>query len=128
VLIKLTVLVLLHDNTILQFESKEHPVIHVPFVFISCFRFSCIFSGRDKIGSSTNDTVYIKDNNSIAVSSGSGINRCIVIIDIESQKVMTTISMDTYVYGMKLVFRCSYIKNSFHITVDDITYRFISEI
>jgi hypothetical protein len=29
---------------------------------------------------------------------------------------------------VKLVFRCSYIKNSFHITVDDITYRFISEI
>jgi hypothetical protein len=56
--------------------------------------------GRDRIGSSTNDTVYIKDNNSIAVSSGSGINRCIVIIDIESQKVMTTISMDTYIYGM----------------------------
>jgi hypothetical protein len=64
--------------------------------------------GRDKIGSSTNDTVYIKDNNSIAVSSGIGINRCIVIIDIESQKVMTTISMDTYIYGMAVRGRTIY--------------------
>jgi hypothetical protein len=43
-LIKLTVLVLLQDITILPFGSKEDPVIHVPFVFICCFRFSCIFS------------------------------------------------------------------------------------
>jgi DNA-binding beta-propeller fold protein YncE len=56
--------------------------------------------GKDKTGACTGDTVYIKDNNTIAVSSGGGINRCIVIIDIESQKVMTTISMDTYMYGM----------------------------
>jgi hypothetical protein len=47
-------------------------------------------------------------NNSIAVSSGSGINRCIVIIDIESQKVMTTISMDTYIYGMAVRGRTIY--------------------
>jgi hypothetical protein len=53
--------------------------------------------GKDKTGSSTYDTVYIKDNNTIAVSSGYRDNRCIVIIDIESQKVMTTISMDTYI-------------------------------
>jgi ABC-type transporter Mla MlaB component len=103
------------------------------FVFIVCFRFSCIFStdtggnrsatiiwacfsfflakvnsqcsststvsfintkgvelfqiDRDKKGSSTYDTVYIKDN-SIAVSSGGEINRCIVIIDIESKVVI----------------------------------------
>jgi len=44
--------------------------------------------GKDKTGSSTYDAVYIKDNNTIAVSSGYGDNRCIVIIDIESQKVM----------------------------------------
>ena len=68
--------------------------------FISTEGVELVQIGRDKIGSSTNDTVYIKDNNNIAVSSGSGINRCIVIIDIESQKVMTTISMDTYIYGM----------------------------
>jgi hypothetical protein len=43
---------------------------------------------------------YIKDNNSIAVSSGNGKNRCITIIDIESQEVMTTISMDINIYGM----------------------------
>jgi DNA-binding beta-propeller fold protein YncE len=56
--------------------------------------------GTDKTGSSTYDTVYIKDNNTIAMSSGWGDNRCIVIIDIESQKVMTTISMDTNICGM----------------------------
>ena len=56
--------------------------------------------GKDKTGSSTYDTVYIKDNNTIAVSSGYTDNRCIVIIDIESQKVMTTISMDTSICGM----------------------------
>jgi DNA-binding beta-propeller fold protein YncE len=56
--------------------------------------------GKDKTGSSTYDTVYIKDNNSVAVSSGAGSNRCITIIDIESQEVMTTISMNTDMYGM----------------------------
>ena len=55
---------------------------------------------KDKTGPCTYNTVYIKDNNSVAVSSGGGDNKCIVIIDIESQKVMTTISMDTYIYGM----------------------------
>ena len=64
--------------------------------------------GRDKTGYSTNDTVYIKDNNSNGVSSGGGINRCIVIIDIESQKVMTTISMDTAIYGMAVRGRTIY--------------------
>ena len=76
--------------------------------FISTEGVELVQIGRDKIGSSTNDTVYIKDNNSIAVSSGSGINRCIVIIDIESQKVMTTISMDTYIYGMAVRGRTIY--------------------
>jgi hypothetical protein len=45
-------------------------------------------------------TIVVKDNYSGAVSSGGGDNKCIVIIDIESQKVMTTIYMDTYIYGM----------------------------
>jgi hypothetical protein len=51
--------------------------------------------GKDKTGSRTYDTVYIKDNNSVAVSSGEDGNRCITMIDIASKKVMTTISMDT---------------------------------
>jgi hypothetical protein len=44
--------------------------------------------------------VYIKDSNSVAVSSGGGNNKCITLIDIESQEVMTTISMDINIYGM----------------------------
>ena len=40
--------------------------------------------GKDKTGSEIYDTVYIKDNNSLAVSSGFGINKCITITDIES--------------------------------------------
>jgi DNA-binding beta-propeller fold protein YncE len=47
--------------------------------------------GRDKTGSYAFDTVHMKDNNSIAVSSAGGDNICIVIIDIDSQKVMITI-------------------------------------
>ena len=48
--------------------------------------------GKDKTGSCTYDSVYIKDNNSVAVSSGGGDNKCIVIIDIENQKVITQLS------------------------------------
>jgi hypothetical protein len=59
--------------------------------------------GRDKTGSYTYDTVHIKDNNSIAVSSAGGYNICIVIID------------------------CSYVINSLHITINDITYRIITQ-
>jgi hypothetical protein len=48
--------------------------------------------GKDKTGAGTYDTIYIKDNNSVAVSSGDqGVNRCINIINIESKEVMTTI-------------------------------------
>jgi hypothetical protein len=37
--------------------------------------------GKDKTGAGTYDTIYIKDNNSVAVSSGDqGVNRCINII------------------------------------------------
>jgi len=64
--------------------------------------------GSDKTGSHTYHTVYIKDNNSVAVSSGSGSNRCITIIDIVSQEVMTTISIDTYIYGMAVRGRTIY--------------------
>ena len=62
--------------------------------------------GKDKTGSRTYDTVYIKDNNSVAVSSGFGGNRCIIVI--ESQKVMTTISMDTDIAGMAVRGRTIY--------------------
>jgi len=64
--------------------------------------------GRDETGSCTYDAVYIKEDNSIAVSSGCGDNICIAIIDIESQKVMTTISMDTHIYGMAIRGRTIY--------------------
>jgi WD40 repeat protein len=64
--------------------------------------------GKDKTGSCTYDSVYIKDNNSVAVSSGGGDNRYITIIDIESQEVMTTISMDTNIYGMAVRGRTIY--------------------
>jgi hypothetical protein len=64
---------------------------------------------KDKTGSDTYDTVYIKDTNSVAVSSGGkGGKRCINIIDIESQKVMTTIPMDTYSLGMAFRGRTMY--------------------
>jgi hypothetical protein len=98
-------------------------------LFIFCFRLSCIFStdmGGDSsattlwaclsllrkktisTGSFTYDTVYIKDTNSVAVSSGWGGRGCITIIDIESQKVMTTISMNTDIGGMAVRGRTIY--------------------
>ena len=56
--------------------------------------------GKEKTGSRTYDIAFIEDNNSVAVSSGEDSNRCITIIDIEKQEVLTTISMDTDIYGM----------------------------
>jgi hypothetical protein len=64
--------------------------------------------GEDKKGACTFDAVYIKDNNSVAVSSANGENRCITIIDIESQEIMTTFSMDTDIYGMAVRGRTVY--------------------
>jgi hypothetical protein len=64
--------------------------------------------GRDKTGVNTCDTVYIKDSNSVAVSSGGGGKRGIAIIDIESQKVMTTIPMSIttdYIHVPIIVYR-----------------------
>jgi DNA-binding beta-propeller fold protein YncE len=55
---------------------------------------------EDKTESCTYDTVYIKDNNSVAVSSGRGNSKCITIIDLESREIMTTISMETLIFGM----------------------------
>jgi DNA-binding beta-propeller fold protein YncE len=64
--------------------------------------------GKDKTRSCIYDTVYIKDNNSVAVSSGGGVKRCITIIDIEKKEIMTTISMDTYIYSMAVRGRTIY--------------------
>jgi DNA-binding beta-propeller fold protein YncE len=64
--------------------------------------------GKDKTGSCTFDAVYIKDSNSVAVSSGGGNNKCITLIDIESQEVMSTISMDINIYGMAVRGRAIY--------------------
>ena len=58
--------------------------------------------GEDKTGSRVYDAVYIKDNNSVAVSSGFGRNKCITIIDIVSNEVLTNISMDTHIFGMAI--------------------------
>jgi len=55
---------------------------------------------KDKTGSNSYDTLYIKDNNSVVVSSGGSNNRYITIIDVVSQEVMTPISMETNIYGM----------------------------
>jgi hypothetical protein len=67
--------------------------------------------GKDKAGACTFDTVYIKYNNSVAVSSGWGVNKCITIMDIKSKNVKTTICMDTEIYGMavrgKTIYYCT---------------------
>jgi DNA-binding beta-propeller fold protein YncE len=64
--------------------------------------------GEDKTGSCTYDTAYIKDNNSVAVSSGGGNNRCITMVDIESQEIKATISVDTNIFGMAVRGRTIY--------------------
>jgi DNA-binding beta-propeller fold protein YncE len=79
--------------------------------------------GKYKTGSGTLDTVYIKDTNSIAVSPGGGGKRCIAIIDIESKKVMTTIPMDTNIYGMavrgRTIYYCAWDKGLKMINLSD---------
>jgi hypothetical protein len=60
------------------------------------------------MGSDSSAIIIIKDNNSVAVSSGSGGKKCITMIDIESQEVKTTISMDTKMYGMAVRGRTIY--------------------
>ena len=64
--------------------------------------------GKDKTGSRTYDTVYIKDNNNVAVSSGGRGKKCITIIDIEKKEIMTTISMDTGINSMAVTGRTIY--------------------
>jgi hypothetical protein len=62
--------------------------------------------GKDKRG--TFDTLYIKEDNRVAVSSGGGGKKCIAIIDIKSKKVMATISMDNEIFGMAVKGRTIY--------------------
>jgi DNA-binding beta-propeller fold protein YncE len=50
----------------------------------------------------------VVDNNSVAVSFGFGGNKCITIIDMVSNKVLTTISMDTDIVGMAIRGRTIY--------------------
>jgi WD40 repeat protein len=73
--------------------------------------------GKDKTG------VYIKDNNSVAVSSGFEVNRCITIIDIVSNAVLTTISMDTKIAGMAIrggkIYYCACQKGLKKISLSD---------
>jgi F0F1-type ATP synthase membrane subunit b/b' len=77
-------------------------------ICISKNRVELIKIGKDKTGASSYDTVYIKDTNSVAVSSWYGGNGCITIIDIESKKVTTTISINTNIYGMAVRGRTIY--------------------
>jgi DNA-binding beta-propeller fold protein YncE len=82
---------------------------------------------KDKTGSTTYDAVYIRDNNSVAVSSGFGDNGCITIIDIVSNKVLTTISMDTYIAGMAIrggtIYYCAWEKGLKKINITDKSVR-----
>jgi len=65
--------------------------------------------GKEERGFFTYDAVYIKDNNSVAVSSGWKINTGISLIDIESKKVMiATIPMHTLIIGMAVRGRTIY--------------------
>jgi hypothetical protein len=64
--------------------------------------------GKDKTRVNTYDTVYIKDNNSVVVSSGFKGCGYISIIDIESKKVMTTIYVDTNIDCMAVSGRTIY--------------------
>ena len=63
---------------------------------------------NDNTGSNAYHTVYITDNNSVAISSGAGRNGCINSIDIVRQEVTTTISLDTNIYGMAITGRTIY--------------------
>jgi hypothetical protein len=74
-------------------------------------------------GATTYDIVYIKDNNSVAVSCGLGRNKCIAIIDIVSNEVLTTISKDTNIVGMAIrggtIYYCAWEKGLMKINISD---------
>ena len=63
---------------------------------------------KDKTGCCAFDTVYFKDTNSVAVSSGWADNLCIAIIDIERKAVTKIISMNTAIDGMAIRDRTIY--------------------
>jgi WD40 repeat protein len=95
---------LLSDGRMVFSCSHTNTVIFINKEGVELFQI-----GKDKIGfTKAYNAIFIKDNNSVAVSSGWGGTRCIAIIDIESQKVMTTIYMDTYIYGMAIRGRTIY--------------------
>ena len=98
-----------YNSSIVRFINKEE---------IELFQI-----GKDKTGSCTYDTVYIKDTNNVAVSSGYTGKRCITIIDIESQKVMTIIPMDTYISGMavrgRTIYYCAWNKGLKMLNLSD---------
>jgi WD40 repeat protein len=94
---------LLPDGRMVFSCYSSHTVRFINKEGIESFQIS-----KDKTGSSAYDTFYIKYNNSVAVSNGYSSNRCIAIIDIESKEVMTTISMDTNIYGMAVRGRTIY--------------------
>ena len=71
------------------FSSSSSNIVR----FISKYGVQLFQIVKDKTGSCTYDTVYIKDNNTIAASSGYGDTNCIAIIDIESK------SHDNYSHG-----------------------------
>ena len=79
------------NNTVNFINTKGEELFHI---------------GKDKTGSNTYEPVYSKHSNTVAVSPGG--YRCIKIIDIESKKVMTTIPMDTTIYGMAVRGRTIY--------------------
>jgi DNA-binding beta-propeller fold protein YncE len=94
---------LLLDGRMVLSASSSHTVSFINTEGVELFQI-----GKAKTGSHSYDTVYIKDTNSVAVSSGLGNTRCMIIIDIESQEVMTTISMETDIYGMAVRGRTIY--------------------
>ena len=84
--------------------------------------------GKDKTGSNTYEPVYSKHSNTVAVSPGGRRGyRCIKIIDIESKKVMTTIPMDTTIYGMavrgRTIYYCAWDKGLRMLDLNDQSVR-----
>jgi hypothetical protein len=85
-------------------------------MFIFCFSFSCIlcifnrslFVLSSFFFCSVCFLFYDLRINSVAVSSGEGSTKCITMIDIESQEVMRTISMDTDIHGLAVRARTIY--------------------
>ena len=75
---------LLSDGRMVISEFDTDTVRFINKDGIDLFQVSDIYDTYD-----TYDTVYIKDNNRVAVSSGGGGKRCITMIDIEIQEVMT---------------------------------------